>query len=55
MLDTTHDGSSQDSRIVKLQREEFKICKARLIERQTQLIEYQIYRILIKPKARENV
>ena len=42
MLDIAHDGSSQDSRIVKLQREEFRIYKARLIEIQTQPIEYQI-------------
>ena len=32
MLDIAHDDSSQDSRIVKLQEKEAKICKARPIE-----------------------
>jgi len=35
VLDIAYDGSSQDSRTVKLQKEEFRICQARLIESRT--------------------
>ena len=34
MLDSARVGLSKDSRIVKLQKEEFRICKARLIKNQ---------------------
>ena len=33
MLDIAHDDLNQDSRIVKLQKEELKICKAQSIQR----------------------
>ena len=34
MLDIAHVSSSQDLKTVKLQKEEFRICKAQLIKRQ---------------------
>ena len=37
-VEIAHDGSSQDLRTVKLQKEEFKLCKARPIERNAQPI-----------------
>ena len=42
MLDIAHISSSQDSRTIKLQKEEFRICKAQPIERQTRPIKNQI-------------
>ena len=39
VLDITHVCSSQDLRTVKLQKEEFRICKAQPIERKARPIE----------------
>ena len=46
MLDITQDCSSQDLRIVKLQKEEFRFYKAQLIERKVQPIESNFLQIL---------
>ena len=39
VLDIVQVCTNQDLRIVKLQKEKFKICEARLIERKTRPIE----------------
>ena len=46
MLDIAQVDPSQDSRIVKLQKEEFKNCKAWPIERQIWLIETRFLQII---------
>ena len=55
MLEIVHDGSSQDSRTCKLQKEEFSFCEARPIERYVRLIENRVLQILNKAQAHENV
>jgi len=42
VLDISHAGLSQDSRIIKLQKEKFKICKVWTIKRQARPIENRI-------------
>ena len=51
LLDNTQGDSSQDSRTSKLQKEDFRICLVRLIERQARSIESCICRILIRPNC----
>jgi len=59
VLYTAHDGSSQgssqDSRIVKLQKEEFRICKTRPIERNARLIENRVLQNFIQAQSPQNV
>ena len=50
LLDNAQGDSSQDSRTYKLQKEEFRICLVKPIERQARFIESRICKILIKPK-----
>jgi len=55
MLDITHVGSSQDSRIVKLQKEEFRIYKTWSIERQTRPIKNWILQNLNQAQSQRNI
>ena len=48
LLDNAQGDSIQDSRTSALQKEDFRICLVRLIERQARSIKIRIYRILIK-------
>ena len=50
LFDDAQGDTSQDSRIYKLQKEEFRNCLVRLIERQARPIETRTYRILFQPK-----
>ena len=50
LFDDAQGDTSQDSRIYKLQKEEFRNCLVRSIERQARPIETRTYRILFKPK-----
>ena len=55
MLDIAQDYSTQDSRIVKLQKEEVNFSETRPIERKARLIESRSLQNLIKPKTQENI
>ena len=55
MLDIAQDCSTQDSRIVKLQKEKVNFSETRPIERKARLIESRNLQNLIKPKTHKNV
>ena len=51
VLDISHTSSSQDSRIVKLQKEKFRICKVWPIERQARPIENRVLQNLNRAQS----
>ena len=50
LLNNAQGDTSQDSRIYKLQKEEFRNCLVRLIKKQAQPVETRVHRILSQPK-----